>query len=266
MTQLLLAVLDPLLCWLLFLPPGGALAVVGAGTGLVVVLIRRWGTDQDLLQRCRDDRRRLSVLVREANGRKDGAAVRRHRRVASQVAMRALRQEGLPFLLSVPVVLPAAAWCRERLAHLPPAAGAPVVIEMRTTGGKPGRVAHIVPIEGARSERGWVRPLVACTEEPGTYRASWTLRLPASPTPHRIEVRSGQGGYSLPLLVGRRIYTSPSRHRQGDDPQVTATLEPVRLFGILPGIPAVGLAPWLTGYLLATVTAALGFRRFLGIR
>ena len=266
MTQLFLTVLDPLLCWLLFLPPAMALAVVGAGTGLAVVLIRRCATDQDLLKRCRDDRRRLATLAREAKGRKDDAALRRHRRVALEVALRALRQEGPPFLLSVPVVLLTVLWCGRRLAHVPPDAYEPIAVEMQTSVGGPGQVAHIVPIEGGRSDTGWVRPLQERAREPGTYRASWRLRLPAKRVPHRIDIRWGRRGHSLPLLVGHGTYTTPTHHTGDEGVQVMVDLEPVRLFGVLPGVPALGLAPWLTGYLLVSVATALAFRGLLGVR
>ena len=71
----ILTVTDPALGWLLALPATVAIFIVALGTALLMLAIRRFTTDQDLLARCKRDKARLKQLIREARRRDDSEAV-----------------------------------------------------------------------------------------------------------------------------------------------------------------------------------------------
>lgn len=62
-------------------------------------------------------------------------------------------------------------------------------------------------------------------------------------------MRSETGTYDLPLAVGSKKYESPLVTFP-DESAVEVKLQQRKLFGIVPGIEAIGFAPWLIGYLL----------------
>ena len=70
-----LAIADPLLAWLPWLPTDMALILVSVATGAVLTFARPWTTNQDLLRRCHQDKGRLKQLIREARREQDKGAV-----------------------------------------------------------------------------------------------------------------------------------------------------------------------------------------------
>ncbi len=74
------------------------------------------------------------------------------------------------------------------------------------------------------------------------------------------------GGQTLrhPLRVGQKRYEPPILLHESD----TATwveLKQVRLFGIVPGVPWLFLAPWLAAYLIIVIPFVFILRRVLRI-
>ena len=97
----ILAIADPLLGWLLYLPSDLALILLGAGTAALLTLVRPLTTNQDLLRRCRHDKRRLKELIRRAKRNKDRRALRNRQATRGMIAMMQLKAEGLPLLVAI---------------------------------------------------------------------------------------------------------------------------------------------------------------------
>ena len=87
-----LAVADPLLGWLLHLPRDVALAFVAIGTALVLTLVRIFTTDQDMLRRCKRDKKRQKQLLRQAKKGRDTEARARHRATIGEISLKAARR------------------------------------------------------------------------------------------------------------------------------------------------------------------------------
>lgn len=255
---------DATLGWLLALPRDLVLVLVGVGSAALIVLVRPWLTDQDLLKRVAADKERLSGRMKEAKRAGDAETLARLRRVNAKVGGKTLRAEMKPLAVVLLPLLIFATWAASRLEVHPPRAGEPVELVLEAPVSAAGTVAHIVPAEGLAAPGGWVRAVEAVEgSDPPHARAVWTLAGEARDVPYDVTVRATPGTARHPLRVGGRMYEPPRVAHDGFATEVR--LRPVKLFGVVPGLPWVGLAPWLVAYILVVVPAYFGLRRLLGI-
>jgi len=269
LNDLILQVTDPTLGWLLDLPSDAALWMIGIATGAILTLARPLTTNQDLLRRCGRDKRRLKELIREAKRRRDKDALRRHRAVKGMVAMTAMRSEGLPLMVALVPIALLGTWCFQRLEYHPPVAFEPVPMTVTFPVSAAGGVVHLVPQPGLVAENGWVREIVPAADSDGgdpQAVATWVLKAEEKSTPYAIEIRYRKATYTKDLLVGGRNYAPPVRTFQSDwITKAETRLRPVKLFGIVPGIAPLYLAPWLVAYLLIAIPSVGLVKRVCGV-
>jgi len=269
--NVILQLTDPVLSWLLDLPSDVALIVVGVGTGALLTFARLLTTDQDLLKRCDQDKRRLGQLIREAKGNQEKEAVRRFRATKGTIAMLTLRAEGRPLLLAILPIALLGTWCFQRLEFHAPAAGQPVALYAYFPVSAAGGLAHVVPQDDVTAEDGWVQEILPVTdpaEGPPHAIATWHLQAAARAAPYTLQIRYRRGTYRKNLLVGQRTYAPAvefyTASTGGADEQITCAetrLEPVKLFGVVPGVPSLLLAPWLVAYFLIAVPSVSLIKR-----
>lgn len=266
--QAILAAMDVLLGWLLAWPTDAVILVVAVATSLVLVLVRRWTTDQDLLKRVAEDKRRQKVLAAEARERGDMEAARRHKANRAAITLRSMprlmRGEALTLLASVVPIALVATWCFYRLEYHPPRAGKPIEVALDAPVSAVGQVAHLVPQEGLSADGGWVRIVTA--DKAGEPRgiATWTLRAEERVEPYALILRVGDRSFKHALLVGQRQYLPP-RADHGDGFITEVRLREVKLFGRLPGVPRLYLPAWMTAYLIVAIAMTFVLKRCFGI-
>jgi uncharacterized membrane protein (DUF106 family) len=263
--RLCLGIFDTLLGWLLALPSDIILFVVAIGSALILTLVRRFTTNQDLLRRASADRRRLRTLIRHAKLAGDRDAVKRYRATRSMIALRTLSAEGRPLLASILPIAMLATWCIHRLEFHPPGDGQPMQALFYCPVSAIGSTVHLVPEPGISVEPGYIRPI-----ELGSYNnvpqgvATWTVRAAAGEAPHRLTFRYRDQTFHHDLLVGQRTYLPtfimPNEHVASE-----LKLRQLKLFGILPGIEAIVFPPWLVAYLLIVIPFVFISKRVLGI-
>jgi hypothetical protein len=264
-TRASLALGDSLLGWLLDLPPDAAIFAVAAGSAAVLTLVRLLTTDQDLLRRAAADKKRLGVLIAAAKRRGEKEAVRRCRATRAMIGVKLLRAEGLPLLASLLPIALVATWCVHRLEFLTPQAGEPVAVMAYAPVSAAGELMHIVPAAGLKAESGWVRRLEAVSGEGPPYAAAaWTLSGEAGQSSYALTFRLKRDSFTRELIIGRRPYAAPVASH---DHQVVTELKmrPLKLFNVVPGIPALYLPPWLVAYLLITIPCVPLLKRLLRI-
>lgn len=267
MNELLLQVGDALFGWLLRLPADLALTVVAVGSSLILSVVRIWTTDQDRLARCAADKRRLAALQREAKQRGDREALLRHRAMLGRIGLVQMRQEGRPLVAAIVPLALLATWAFGRLEFHAPAAGQPIEVRARFPAAAAGRLAHIVPCDGVEAEGGWIREVALLKDGAGACgEASWRLRAAARTQPYMLQFRYGRGVYEQAVRVGQRTCLPPVAQHDDQLLSTEVALEPVRLFGVVPGIPALGLAPWMVAYLILMVAAFPVVKRGLRLR
>ncbi len=213
--------LDILFGWLLLFPSDLTIIVTALLTGVVLTLVRKWTTNQDLLRRASDDNNRLAALIKEAKRDGNKEALARLRQTKAQVGMLKFKQEGKPLLVSLVPIALLATWAFARLESIPPKSGDVVTVVAHAPVSAVGEIVHLVPGDGLTAVSGWVRKLDVAGEE---AQAEWQVKADPVTAVDRLTVR------------GRRDVT------------LTLRLEERRLFGIVPGWPQIGLPAWLVGY------------------
>ncbi len=251
-THWVLLVGDLLGGWILLLQRDLGLLVVAIVTALMLVGVRRWATDQGWLRRAQADAKRLKQLRREALARGDRAAANRHRTLAGRIGLMRLGGEGKPLLWAIVPVALLAVWAYERMPYLPPEPGAELAVHLVHPASAAGTLAHLVPEDGlAEPADGWVTAFVIDPIDPRQAVASWRLRPQAD---HDLIVVSERGRFAHPLPLTSRN-APPVMLTHTPDMTIFSHLDLVerRLFGIVPGLPAVMLPAWLVGYLILTL-------------
>jgi uncharacterized membrane protein (DUF106 family) len=267
MNDFLLRIGDVLFGWVLRLPMDLALILVAVGSSTILAVVRRWTTDQDLLTRCAADKRRLGELMREAKGRKDGDAVQRHRATLAKIGLVQMRQEGRPLLAAIVPLAILAMWAFGRLEFHAPAAGEPIEIVAHFPVSAAGRLVHMVPQAGVEADGGWVKEIREVEVDGQTGgEAAWVLKAEKRDEPYVLEFRYGRKDYKHALVVGNGAYLAPLEFHDEQLLATEARLRQVKLFGIVPGIPAMGLAPWMVAYLILVVASVPVVKRCLRLK
>ena len=241
---------DFLFGWLLLLPGGLLLPAIACLTSFGMVALRRFSTDQELLACCHHDKRILRVALRQDKAAGDRDALLRHREMWNVISLKQLRAEVKPLLLALPLLAVLAAWCCERIAFVPPVPGGEVTVSLRRPISAAERLAHLVPQPGVHAADGWIRSFMPDARDSRASVATWRITADGS-AEYALQFRVDGETYTHRLAVGRQFYTPPEQASPDTLLISRVTLEPRRLFG-LPGIPALGLQPWMLSYLLLT--------------
>jgi len=257
--------LDYLLGWLLYLPRDAAIVAVALATSLLLTLVRKWCTDQDLLARCAADLRQLQLRIRGAKAARDRSSVRRHKETVNLIKLRQLAAEGRVLIWSlVPLVL-LATWALERLDYLPPQIGKELTLRAYFPLSSENRRTHLVPPEGFQLRS----PAVQLAEKDADGQnclASWILVAERPIPPTGLIVRHQERSVEHVVHVDGRRYAPPlCSHSEPLIPVTEISLPQARFLGIVPGVPALGLPPFVVAYLLLALGLVYPLRRVLRV-
>lgn len=277
-----LAVFDTLLGWMLVLPSDLALVVLALLTAGLMVLIRPWTTNQDMLARVARDNLRLKELKRAAKKQLDREAPLRYRATSNVLSMRKLAAEGKPLALVIVPVAMLATWAMSRLEFHPPAENE--TVELVAYLSTVGEVIHIVPQPpDLESTNGWVQQVEIQPNEPSAWDkllvrlhlteertpepdavARWKLKGKARAEPYKLLLRFRDSTSERELIIGQTIY-APVVEVDDKDPGITThtMLRPVRFLGI----PGLGewCPGWLVGYIIIVVPLVFFLKWVLNI-
>ena len=258
LTNLTLHVMDFLIGWLLYLPMDVALVIVALGTGAVLTFVRPWTTDQEMLRRCKADKKKLASARKAAKRAGDKQAVVRIRATEAAIATKLMKAEGKPLLAVLLPILMLATWAFARLGYVPPQPGAPVSLSVSYPAAAVGQVAHVVPQDGLTAETGWIQRIAADNGLAAGGKvlgvATWRLKAAKREAPYTLQIRHAGETASTQLLVdGRRYYGPVDLPSSGGAIEVRQSLDVYKPFGFIPGIPWIAFDPWLVGYLVLAV-------------
>ncbi|HPD17215.1 MAG TPA: hypothetical protein PLE19_19940 [Planctomycetota bacterium] len=264
-TNLIVAVMDYPLGWLLALPRDVAIVLLAIGTSLLLTLVRRWTTNQDQLRRSKGDLRRLKQLLRERKRAKDKAAVVATRTSLGMVNAIRLKAEGKPLLVSLLPIILLAVWAVERLDYFPPRVGEDLIVKAYYPLSSVDQLTHLVPPAGVEMQSPAVQLVEVDPHGQQNGLATWVLR-PIAPLAADLLIRH-QGETAVhPVRVGGRVYAPPLCAGSGNRILATETvLRQARFLGIVPGVPALALPPWLIAYLIIVIPFVPILRRVLRV-
>jgi len=270
---------DPVLGWLLRVPPTVALFIIAIGTSAILTFVRLFTTDQEYLGRCNADKKRLKQLMKQAKEVKDKEALKRYRATMGSVSMKLMAAEGKPLLVSVIPIALLAVWCFTRLAFLPPKADEPVAVKAYFKVSTIGDITHVLPTEGLETAEmplrdvvvdaevaeeatvggGWIQRIFDDPDTAGGTAhaglAVWSFKGTGEPRTYALTIRHDGRTYERQLILGDRHY-APDLEFYGEDAPLTCTqivMDEVKLFGVVPGIPWIMFPPWLVAYLLIAI-------------
>jgi uncharacterized membrane protein (DUF106 family) len=223
----MIAILDHLFGWLLWLPSDLAILCLALMTVIMMIVTRKWTTNQEWLGRAVADNRQLSQLIREAKRGGDKETLARLRLTKARIGLLKFKQEGKPLLASLVPVALLATWAFARFEFLPPQSGDVVTAIVRAPVSAADDLVHLVPTSGVTAIDGWVKQL---TVDGNETTAHWLLRIDDPLDAGQLKVRHAGGPLRLQLQLRER-----------------------RLFGVVPGWPKIGLPAWLVGYLLIVI-------------
>jgi len=266
LNSLVMSIMDPLLGWLLYLPTDVILFVVGIGTSCILTGVRLFTTDQEFLRWCDHDKKRLKERMKEAKKKGDKEELLRCKNLKTLIALRSLKQELLPLLAALVPIALLGTWCFNRLGFHPPRPGEPVEVIAYFPVSKAGGVVHIVPEKGVAAEEGWIKEIVPVTEEGPPYsEARWKLRFEPRAEPYTLRIHYGKKIYEKEITMGGRTYSPSVTFYDDALTCVETVMKEVKLFGVVPGIPAIWFPPWLVAYLLIAVPFVFVVKRVFRI-
>lgn len=255
----IMLVADPLLGWLLHLPRDLTLFIIAIGTALILTVVRIWTTDQDLLQRCKNDKQTLKRLIKEAKQNRDKGRLAQLRTTMQQIATCTFKAEGKPLLASLLPIVLIATWCVNRIAFIPPDGTQPLQVQVYSQVLSIGRLAHAVPQEGLATATGWIQQVRADHDADGKIAAGvaeWSLTCAKRPRPYTLQVHHGDRTISIDIIVNGKTYSEPVTQYGDESSEVVSLVLPeYRPFGVVPGM--LGFPAWLIGYLAIVIPLAL---------
>lgn len=264
-TNFIVALMDIPLGWLLALPRDLAIVIIAVGTSLLLTLVRKWTTNQDQLRRSKGDLRRLKQLLRAAKRARDKAAAARIRASLGMVNAIRLRAEGKPLLVSLLPIILLAVWAVERLDYFPPRVGEDLVVKAYYPLSSVDKLTHLVPPAGVELRNPAVQLVEIDPDGQQNGLATWVLRA-NSPLATNLLIRHQCETAVHPIRIGGRSYAPPLGPGTGNKILATETvLRQAKFLGVVPGIPALALPPWLIAYLIIVIPFVPILRRTLKV-
>ena len=247
-------VLDYPLGFLLVVPRDIAIAIVAVATSLLLTFARKWTTDQDRLRRAKGDLKRLKQLRRQARRAKDKDTVASIRATVGMIQVIRMKAEGMPLLVALVPIALLGIWCFGRLDYHPARVNEDLTIAAYYPLSSVGKLTHLVPPDGVEMRSDPIQAVGLDPQGEINGLATWEIRPTVASDAITLVVRhEGQTAEHV-LSVGGRTYAPPLELPEADKIEATEVrLRQYKLLGILPGIPAILLAPWLVAYLVIAI-------------
>ncbi len=281
----IMMIADPLLGWLLYFPQDVALLLIALLTGLILTWVRLFTTDQQYLERCKKDKVRLKELMREAKQASDKKAMMRYRRTMGQIGMKGMAAEGMPLLASIIPIAILAVWAFSRIAYIAPQENESITMKMYFPLAEVGSYVHILPVDGVEAENGWIQKVEDDMTPPGPVEldengepivddsftvingvAKWTFKPEMRDDPYKLVIRHGDRTFEKELIFDGTRYSEPfTPYGPLFEEVIEFKAKEYKLFGIIPGIPSIMLAPWMMGYLIIVLPLAFILKPVLRI-
>jgi len=262
LNTLCLSLMDHLLGWSLSLPRIVVLLALAIGTALILTVVRKFTTNQDLLRRAKADKARLKQLLGDAKRAGDKDAIKRIRGTIGEIGMVSMKSEGLPLLASLLPIALLAIWAFSRIGYLPPKAGETVIVKAYLPSVEIGNLIYMVPQKGLEASKGWIQPITEEKDAEGKVVkgiAQWELKSAPAGGSFVLPLRYKGKTVEKELLVGGPKYADPVTFYEDQPIEIVEVVmseyKPLDLLPKLamPGVPWLALDGWLLGYLIIVI-------------
>jgi uncharacterized membrane protein (DUF106 family) len=256
---------DWLLGWSLYFPPVVSISIVGVISGIAVIAVQKWGSDQKFLGQAKADLNLLKLKMKAAKQAGDNDALTRARGLSGKIGGKYMVSSLKPSLWTVPLLAVIGLWTGSRLGFLPVRPGDEVTIAAHFEDNAKG-FAYVLPTPEFKPVGALISP-VAIPHDGGGIEARWKLRAEQEGA-STLTIRHGERSYEIPIPVARRGGRPPEpvtvvNHASPGQDQLQAV--EIKLAPSLPVAWWNLTLQWGGLYLLTAVGLALGLRFLLKV-
>lgn len=192
---------DWLLGWTLYFPPVVSISIVGLISGIAVIAVQKYGSDQKFLGQAKADLALLKLKMKAAKQAGDKDALLRARGLSGKIGGKYMGSSLKPSLWTVPLLAVIGLWTGSRLGFLPVRPGDEVTVAAHFEDNAKG-FAYVVPTASFKP----VTPLIAPIEIPADaagIEARWKLRAEQEGKTS-LTIRHGDRSYEIPIPIAKR--------------------------------------------------------------
>jgi len=244
-------ILDPILNPLLNLSPFWAITIISFLIALIISLVYKWMTDQDLMHRMKAELKALQKQMKEL--RQNPQEMMKVQKEAMEINMKYMTQSFKPTLITFLPIIIIFSWLAAHLAYYPimPMEEFSTTIELKDGFGMNATI--IAPEE--------IEIISDATQKVNAETVSWKLKGPGGTYLLEYEI-NGQTYDKELLITTEKSYAAPEKLLKDDlVKKITINNEEIQPLG---DISILGWQPkWLGTYILESLVFSLILRKFL---
>jgi uncharacterized membrane protein (DUF106 family) len=256
---------DWLLGWTEHCSPIVSISIVSVISGLAMVLVLKYASDQKFLGQAKADLNLLKLKMKAARQKGDQEGLARARALSGRIGGKFMGASLKPSLWTVPIMAVLGLWTGSRLGYLPIHTGDEFSVVAHFEDNAKG-FAYVLPDDAI----GGSGPLIAPVEIPpdgGGMQARWKLRARAAGDA-RLRIHHGEQSVSIPLPLAKSGGRPPDPVTTVGEPSPGQDRLQAIEIKLAPSLPeAWWNLTWQWGglYMIVTLVVALGLRYLLKI-
>ncbi|MBD3310290.1 DUF106 domain-containing protein [Candidatus Woesearchaeota archaeon] len=244
------SILDPVFGPLLSLPPLLAVGIMSLVISLIVVMIYKFTTDQDLMKQLKSELKEYRKEMKEL--KKHPERLEKVNREMMETNLKYMKQSFKPMLITMIPVFIIFGWMNAHMAYLPITPGEEFTTTMELEKGIEGEVELIAPEE--------IEMIDDPLQKIGAGEARWRLKGPAGE--YMLEYRYEEESYTKELIItDEREYAEPELKVKDDEVNAirigNKPLKPLDL-----GFWQIG---WLGTYIIFSIIFSQVLRKLLKV-
>ncbi len=258
---------DWVMGWSSHFPPVVSISIVGVLSGIAVIVVQKYGSNQKFLGQAKADLNLLKTKMKSAKTAGDTDALARARGLSGRIGGKYMWAALKPSLWTVPLIGVIGLWCGSRLGFLPIRPGDEITVAAHFEDNA-GGFAYVVPDRGIQG----AGPLVAAVEIPadGTgqgKQARWKLRAAEEGLAH-LEIRYDRASYVIPVPIASKGGRPPDPVTTLNEASATQDRIQAVEIKLAPSLPEAWwnlTLQWGGLYLIVAVGVALALRYLLKV-
>src|SRR6185295_8234292 len=191
---------DWMLLWSSRLPPIASITISSVVSGVAMVLVLKYCSDQKFLGQAKADLALLKGKMKAAKEAKDPEALSRARALSGRIGGKFMGASLKPSLWTVPIMAVLGLWTGSRLGYLPIHPGDEFSVVAHFEDNAKG-FAYVQPDAALQGSGPWIAP-VEIPQDGGGLQARWKLRANA-PGDVRFQIRHGEHSYEIPIPLAK---------------------------------------------------------------
>lgn len=259
---------DWLLGWTEHFSPFVSISLVGVISGVAMVLVLKYASDQKFLGQAKADLNLLKQTMKAAKQSRDADAMARARSLSGRIGGKFMGASLMPSLWTVPIMAVIGLWTGSRLGYLPLHPGDELRVAAHFEDNANG-FAYVVPAEGIGAGSPWISPIEIPADAAGAAgkQARWTLKAEREGLA-RLTIRHGERSYEIPIPVAKSGGRPPEPVTTVGQPSPSQDQLQAVEIKLAPSLPeAWWNLTWQWGglYMIVTLIVALGLRYLLKV-